>query len=149
MLFAATIDNTLADSLSGRATVVDGDTLKIGKERIRLFGIDAPEKTQICQGPDGHPWKAGQASGAWLADLIGRRPVTCEWTHRDRYGRALATCHQETIDINAAMVRSGWAFAFGKYSDRYTKIEAAARAAHAGVWQGQCELPGDWRKRRR
>ncbi len=80
----------LADVI-GPARVVDGDTLEIQGERIRLHGIDAPESRQQCF-IGGKPWQCGKDATDALADKIARRAVTCEDLGRDRYKRIIARC---------------------------------------------------------
>ncbi len=74
----------LAD-VAGIASVIDGDTLEIHGQRIRLHGIDAPESRQLCR-LDGKPWQCGKDAANALAEKIARRPVTCEDLDRDRHG---------------------------------------------------------------
>ncbi len=71
----------LAD-MTGRARVIDGDTIEVHGQRIRLHGIDAPESRQLCR-LDGNPWQCGKDAANALADKIARRPVTCEDLGRD------------------------------------------------------------------
>src|SRR5215475_8270074 len=78
-----------AAAVVGVASVIDGDTIEIHGQRIRLYGIDAPEASQLCD-LDGKPWRCGQASANALADNIGRRTVMCEPRDRDRYGRLVS-----------------------------------------------------------
>ena len=76
----------------GPAEVSDGDTLRIGAQRIRLFGIDAPEARQTCDSGAKGSWPCGAAATARLRALIGDGKVTCRPRDRDRYGRLVATC---------------------------------------------------------
>lgn len=129
----------------GQATVIDGDTLEIRGRRIRLHGIDAPESAQRCEA-DGAAYLCGQRAAFALADRIGRRTVTCAPKDIDRYGRAVAVCSAGGEDLNAFMVRHGWALAYREYSDAYVDEEAAARADGLGLWRGEFVPPWDWRR---
>ena len=91
----------LAD-VTGTATVIDGDTIEIHGQRIRLHGIDAPESRQFCR-LDGKPWQCGKVAANALADKIARRPVTCEDLGRDRYKRIIARCALAGEDLGEWM----------------------------------------------
>jgi len=123
---------------------IDGDTIRIGEEVIRLEGIDAPEMKQVCQDKAGKDYRCGREAKVALSKLLDGG-VTCEETGRDRYRRALAYCSVNGIDLSLAMVQSGWAMAFVKYSDRYVRDESAARTAKLGMWSGTAQAPWDWR----
>lgn len=141
-LVVARLDEGAAVRLQGPASVGDGDSLVIGTERIRLRGIDAPELDQICR-RDGRDYPCGRESRAFLAGLIGSRPVACEGRERDRYQRLLADCHADRIALAPAQVEAGWAVAYGDYE----REEAAARERGRGLWSGDFERPRDWRDR--
>ncbi|MGE0024452.1 MAG: thermonuclease family protein [Hyphomicrobium sp.] len=134
--------------IAGRATVVDGDTLEIKGQRVRLEGIDAPEADQTCGGGWFGTWKCGRAASEQLRWLTGGRRVECEAAGYDKYGRVLGWCSADGRDINAEMVRSGYAWAFVKYSTRYEAVEAQARKAKAGIWKGEAEPAWEFRARR-
>jgi endonuclease YncB( thermonuclease family) len=137
-----------ASLLSGRATVVDGDSLEIAGERVRLEGIDAPEASQTCGGGWLGTWSCGRAATAQLRWLVGGRRVDCEAAGRDKYGRVLGWCTADGRDINAEMVRTGHAWAFVRYSTRYRAVEAEARRAKVGIWKGEAEPAWVYRERR-
>ncbi|SFK64415.1 thermonuclease family protein [Shimia haliotis] len=132
--------------LTGTASVIDADTLEIRGERLRLHGIDAPESGQICHDQNGDAWRCGKEAAFALADKIGRRPVTCTPTDQDRYGRWIAVCSQNGNDLNAWLVRAGWAIAYTRFSDDYLREERAAKRDKRGIWQGAFVAPEDWRR---
>ena len=138
-----------AEELIGRATVVDGDTLGIRGEKIRLHGIDAPEASQRCTRSTGKEWRCGQQAANELSDKIGHRNVRCEGTKRDRWGRLIAVCFLGDQDLNAWLVRRGWAVAYRRYSKDYVGQEDRAQKAKLGVWSGTFDMPWDWRKAQR
>lgn len=137
-----------ADTITGTASVVDGDTLDIHGERIRLHGLDAPESSQLCR-RDGKPWRCGHSAANQLSEMIGRRTITCNVHDTDRYGRAVAVCSVSGEDINAWIVRQGLAVAYRRYSKDYVQEEQAAKAANAGIWDSEFQMPWDWRAARR
>src|SRR5512134_1603793 len=73
--------------VTGPATVIDGDTIVVAGERIRLEGIDAPELHQTCTAY-GQPWACGRTSAEWLQEHLNGRQVECVSHARDRYGPA-------------------------------------------------------------
>jgi endonuclease YncB( thermonuclease family) len=135
-------------AVAGVASVIDGDTIEIHGQRIRLHGIDAPESSQPCD-LNGKAWRCGQASASALAEHIGRRPVTCEPRDRDRYGRLVAACSVAGANISAWMVREGWAVAYRRYSQDFVADEAAAHSAKRGIWRSSFIVPWEWRAQRR
>lgn len=131
----------------GAARLIDADTLDIDGTRIRLHGIDAPEADQRCMGRNGARVDAGAQAREALSRLIAGREVACTATDTDRYGRTVATCSVAETDLNATLVREGWAFAYRRYSEAYVADEAQARNASAGLWALSCDKPWDYRRR--
>lgn len=117
LAFAAIGPASAQEDLTGVASVVDGDTIEIHGQRIRLHGIDAPESSQLCVRPTGERWRCGQQASFALADRIERATVSCQPGDRDRYGRIVAICFKGNEDLNRWMVASGWAVAFRRYSE--------------------------------
>lgn len=124
----------------GTATVVDGDTLRIGGETFRLQGIDAPELAQTCGN-----WPAGEEARRALQRMVDRQAVRCERMGTDRHGRTTAHCYAGESDLGAALVRSGMAFAYTSYSMRYLFDEVRARFDGVGLHGRGCIDPADWR----
>ncbi len=130
--------------IAGRAEVVDGDTLDLGQERIRLQGIDAFERSQTCSGRP-----CGEAGRQALQRLVAGRQVTCAPMDTDRYGRTVARCSAGGRDLGAEMVRSGHALAYEQYSREYVDEERDARTDSAGAWAyGDFIDPADYRRGR-
>lgn len=131
-------------TLSGNgARASDGDSLRLGAERIRLIGLDAPELDQSCADGQGKAWACGAAARDRLAALLAVGPIACRPDGHDRYGRVLATCTVAERDLGHAMVAEGLAVASGDY----VVEELKARAAGLGIWSGPFERPRDWRDR--
>lgn len=126
-------------------TVVDGDTIKLNGSTIRLHGIDAPEIGQACGG-----WPAGIHAASALRTLLEGRRVSCTpTTTTDRYRRTVAVCHADGVDIGAAMVRQGAAWAFTRYSVDYMPQEQQARAEGLGIHARACQPAWEYRRARR
>ena len=136
-------------AVEGRASVIDGDTVEIHGERIRLHGIDAPESRQLCTNPQGEDWRCGQRAALALADHINGAVLRCEPRTIDRYKRLIAVCYAGGEDINQWMVAQGWALAYRQYSKDYVAVEALARNARLNIWSGEFQAPWNWRKDRR
>lgn len=132
----------------GPVRVVDGDTLHIGRDRIRLYGIDAPERAQSCA-RRGRSYPCGREAMLALRRLVGASRPRCAERDRDSYGRSVAVCTVAGRDLGQAMVASGWAVAYRRYASDYVGDEARARAARAGLWEGRFERPDLWRAERR
>lgn len=136
--------------ITGPARILDADTIKIGRKRIRLKGIDAPENGQKCGDAGPNPWTCGKHATAVLTQKIKRRPVICEpEAERDRYNRVLAVCFLDGEDLNGWLVQQGWAMAYLQYSKRYARHEYEARQAKRGIWRGCFTPPWDWRRGKR
>jgi endonuclease YncB( thermonuclease family) len=135
------------DDLTGLAHVIDGDTVTIGTTHIRLEGIDAPEMDQVCLNIKGERWSRGIASRDQLSSHIDGRTISCAARGQDRYSRTLAGCSVSGENLNAWMVREGWALAYLQYSREYVADEGAARKERKGMWAGAFIAPWDWRHR--
>lgn len=136
--------------LIGRAKVIDGDTIHVKLKhlvwKIRLTGIDAPEKKQKCH-RGGKAYWCGVESTNFLTKLVHGKLVLCDSEGTDRYRRVLARCTAGTVNINMEMVRVGHAVAYRKYSKLYVPEEDKARFEKRGLWAGTFDMPWDWRKR--
>ncbi len=132
----------------GRASVIDGDTIQIHGERIRLNGIDAPESSQLCRDGSGKSYRCGAKSAAALSDLLEiSSPTRCEFVERDRYGRFVGNCFRaDGASVQELLVRSGWAMDWPRHSNgAYASFQAAAKAERIGIWAGEFQPPWEWR----
>lgn len=137
--------------ITGRASVIDGDTIDIQGERIRFNGIDAPESRQACKDAVGRDYRCGKAAAEALDEfLAASRPTRCEYVDRDRYKRFVGNCFRaDGSSVSQWMARNGYALDWPRYSKgAYAADQEAAKAASAGIWQGTFEYPWDWRKHR-
>ena len=133
----------------GVPSVIDGDTIEIHGQRIRLNGIDAPESAQFCFDAAGGNYRCGQKASLALADFLwARRPTSCIEVDRDgRWKRTVAVCTAGGVDIGEWMVRQGYALDWPKYSAGfYVRAEKEAKAAKRGLWAGSFDKPWEWRR---
>ena len=139
----------------GKAKVIDGDTIKINKEKIRLYGIDAPEKKQICKKiylsflifNFQKNYKCGEKSTLALSKKLKKEKIKCILRdNKDRYKRNIGTCYIKNQDINAWLVKSGHALAYRKYSTKYVPEEEYAKENKLGIWRGTFMSPEKWRR---
>ena len=141
-------------SVSGHAKVTDGDTIKINTFKIRLDGIDAPEKKQKCKRPYleifmftfYEDYSCGQKSTEALINKINNQKITCKISNVDYFKRLIGECYKRKINLNAWLVSNGHAVAFRKYSKKYVPDEILAKQEKKGIWQGKFEMPWDYRK---
>jgi len=132
----------LSDELVGQASVVDCDTLEIHGTRIRLWGIDAPESTQLCRGEDSQLYPCGARASNDLDGFIARRVVDCSPISLDRYGRTVASCMVGGVDLAEWLVNSGLALDWPQYSRRrYNAAQRDAERAGRGIWSGSYVEP--------
>jgi endonuclease YncB( thermonuclease family) len=136
--------------IAGGTRVIDGASIVIADEQVRLIGIDAPERGQTCRAA-GREAPCAQDATATLVKMIRSMRVRCEVYGRDRYQRALAVCYAGGLELNRAMVRAGHALAW--YPEEgavpgpsYDAEQVEAKNAHAGIWRGEFVAPSEWRR---
>ena len=134
-----------APERSGQAFAIDGDSLKLDGTEVRLRGIDAPEAKQTCKERDGTEWPCGVDATLTLKRLVRGVRVTCRGDETDRYGRMLASCTAGNIELNAEMVRLGFAVARDQNGLPYLLQQVEAKRAGRGIWRGSFDHPSDWR----
>ena len=137
----------LAD-VSGTAVVVDGDTLSIAGIKVRLNGIDTPEKDQTCKA-NGLTYSCGYDATEAVRNWTYTKEVRCVGDQTDRYGRLIADCFVSGYNLNARIVYEGLGLAYRKYSKKYVSEEDQARESRRGMWAGEFVAPWDWRKGKR
>lgn len=139
-------------TITGRASIVDGDTIEISGQRIRFNGIDAPEGKQSCKNGKGQPYACGrEAASALDKFLAASRPVTCQFVEWDQYGRFVGNCARaDGRSVQEWLVANGHALDWPRYSDgAFSGQERAARASKRGMWQGGFQKPWEWRAAQR
>lgn len=140
-----------ADTITGRASVVDGDTIEIGGKRVRLHGVDAPESWQKCFDGDGGTYRCGKAAASALDQfLAASRPIHCDVIDRDRYHRLVGVCFRaDGKEVNRWLVESGNALDWVRYSrGTYGAAEKTARSSNIGIWRGHFQRPCEARAER-
>ena len=125
--------------------ITDGDTIKINGEKIRFSGIDTPELKQTCI-KDGENNSCGLTAKQILIDKIGKNKVKCIEEGRDRYKRILAECFINNESLSSYLVRSGYAFAYRKYSNKFITDEDYARINKLGMWSMEFDYPWNFRR---
>ena len=130
----------------GKAKIIDGDTIHIGNDKIRLHGIDAPEISQDCS-YNNEDWECGKLSKNFLLNLINLDTVNCQVKTIDRYKRYIAICFVNDLNINKIMVKNGWAIAYRYYSKDYVDEEFIAKKNKLGIWKGEFIEPYLFRRK--
>ena len=131
--------------VTGHARVIDGDTIVVAEQLVRLHGIDAPELDQTFWWR-GRCISCGTMAMAALEALTAGVSMRCEVVERDRHGRLVAKCFSpDGVDIGRRLVSAGWALAYRQYSTDYVDAEDEARQAGRGMWRGRFVKPWEWR----
>ena len=125
--------------------VVDGDTIHLNGEKIRFTGIDTPELKQTCI-KEGIIDPCGVTAKEILIEKIADNKVECISEGKDRYKRTLAECFVNDESLSSYLVRSGYAFAYRKYSKKFIPDENYAKDNKIGMWSMQFEYPWDYRR---
>ena len=136
---------TFTDIKSQDIKITDGDTIKLNGDKIRFSGIDTPELKQTCVKND-VKILCGLNAKKILVDKIGNNKVTCVKEGKDRYKRILAECFVNNDSLSSYLVRSGYAFAYRKYSKKFILDEEFAKSNKLGMWSMEFDYPWDWRK---
>lgn len=128
-------DSYIYSSANAPLKIVDGDSFEIGSERIRLMGLDAPEYTQSCKNDKKEKYPCGKTSLDFLTNLIGNNDIKCESHKKDKYDRHLSTCYVNNKDINAELVKNGYAIVY--LESNYQKEQEFAKKHKLGLWNGK------------
>ena len=135
--------------ITGPAAVVDGDTLEVGGQQVRLLGIDAFEGAQELPLATGGTDFIGRGAAMMLRSLMTSKEVSCTLSSlSDGRGLPLATCFSAKVDLAREMVANGLALAARTHRSPYSDVEAKARSARRGFWRDTFEAPWIFRDRR-
>lgn len=132
--------------LHGAIRVIDADTVDVGETRVRLHAIDAPEQDQLCQTEQGADFACGTWATEQVVDAFGGQHAVCHQVDMDRYGRVVAKCAVQGVDMGKHIVREGWAFAYRRYGPDYDLEEKAAYVAGRGLHAFQLQPPAEFRQ---
>ena len=137
------------EKFSGKAYVLDGDSIRVSRKEVRLFGIDAPEYSQTCFNKKKIEYNCGLNSKEFLIKLIGGKKVDCLYAQKDKYDRFLAKCYLDNLSINEEIIKNGMAvvYNFTESDEVIDKLEEQAKNKKIGIWQGAFELPKNYRKK--
>ena len=137
---------TYTDIKSQDIKITDGDTIKINGDKIRFSGIDTPELKQVYI-KEGEKILCGLNAKKILIEKIGNNKVICQSEGKDQYNRTLAECFVNNESLSSFLVRSGYAFAYRRYSKKFIKDEDYAKSKNLGMWSMEFDYPWDWRKK--
>ena len=132
-------------SFADNLKIIDGDTIILNGGKIRFSGIDTPELKQTCLDGD-RKVSCGMIAKKLLAEKIGNATPKCISKGKDAYKRTLAECFVNGESLSKFLVRSGYAFAYRKYSTKFIKDEEFAKANKLGMWTMTFQYPWDFRK---
>ena len=132
-------------SFANNLIIVDGDTIVLNDEKIRFSGIDTPELKQTCL-MDDKKVACGISAKMLLVKKIGNVTPKCISEGKDAYQRTLAECFVNGESLSKFLVRSGYAFAYRKYSKKFIKDEEFAKTNKLGMWAMTFQYPWDFRK---
>ena len=140
-IFFVTCNISFADNLK----IIDGDTIVLNGEKVRFSGIDAPELKQTCIQND-EKVECGLSAKMLLVKKIGNNIPKCISEGKDMYKRTLAECFIDDESLSSFLVKSGYAFAYRKYSKKFVEDEEFAKKNKLGLWSMKFQFPWDFRK---
>lgn len=133
------------EKISGPPTILEGDVVEIGGRKLRLYGIDAPDTGQMCQGPK-REHNCGRIATTGLMDLTaGLTSITCEVLGTGYGGQTIARCRDpQGFDLSRQMIYTGWAFATPAASLEFHQLQEKSQQARRGMWKWQVMRPWRW-----
>ena len=144
-LFCALAAPLWAVEVRGTVRVIDGDTFQVGETRVRLYGLDAPERDQPCTTLSGQSWSCGDWVTRQVRERYDGATARCVAKDRDRYDRLVAQCQINGHDVGAALVQDGLAYAYRRYAMIYDLQEKEAYVAERGIHGFSLQSPARYR----
>jgi len=136
-----------AEEVTGSATVVDAEHLRINGQVFRLAGIDVPAPDQICQNKAGKDYKCGYIASTGLMDLTAGATVRCISVENRGLHEIVARCDADGYDLSKGMIYTGWALPLASHEAEFRKVFKQAKTRKYGLWAGKFERPDQWRSR--
>lgn len=133
-------------AISSVSRVVSGDTLTLGNQIVKLYGVAAPDISQTCADSLGRGYRCGQQSVSWLSGWLADNTIKCHILAKDDRGVLIGVCMLGPYDIGAALINSGWAVADIRQTQIYLPYQNQALSNRRGLWQGEFYMPWDWQK---
>ncbi len=133
---------------AGIGAVIDGDSIKVGKNEVRLFGLDAPEYSQTCFDATQNEYSCGKMSREFLVNFAQGKEIECIYAQMDKYNRFLSKCFVDKASINEAIIKNGMAviYNFNESDQKMIELEKIAKEKKLGIWKGAFQLPRAYRK---
>jgi endonuclease YncB( thermonuclease family) len=142
-----TASATVSSEISGHATAITGDLIRVDGTLVRIEGVESPAASQPCYRQNGRRWSCASAARLGLSRTIRGRAITCIRTGNDAMGNVRARCTIDgTVDLSTELVRNGYVFATNSLFASLASKEEEARSAKAGIWQGEVARPQEWRE---
>ena len=141
LIFVFTISSLKRSDLK----IVDGDTIHLNGKKIRFSGIDTPELKQTCIKNEVKNL-CGIIAKQILIDKIADYKISCVIEGKDQYKRVLAECFVNNESLSSYLVKSGYSFAYRKYSKKFISDEDYARINKLGMWSMKFDFPWDFRR---
>lgn len=136
-------------TITGRASVIDGDTIEIRGQRIRLAGIDTPESAQLCYNSKGQMFRCGALVANNLSSWLGQRTVTCRTTGESNRERLIANCMVGGVDVAGWLASQGYGFIDPRFATNHRARVEQARSRRVNLWAGRFQLPWEYRRQGR
>mgnify|MGYP002883784421 CR=1 FL=1 len=130
--------------IKGKAKVVNSDYIKIDKQTIILFGVEAMERPQKCY-INNELWPCWESGVRKLEEIVDLGETICFVKGKAKMNRVFAICETQNIELNRELIRSGLALARIKQSDLYIDDQRYAKENNLGIWRGKFIEPWKWR----